>query len=219
MRRPDEFMKLLQKFFGELSQHARLVLIGAVVLIGISVVTAIVLKQRESSAEKAKDALFLAKKSPVPQSEVALQAVVEKFSGTLSAHEATLTLAGQYLHNGQLEKAISWYEKATASASGVFEKILAFGALGYAYEDGGKYSDAIKSFEKAMQLNAGKKENGDALGPLLTSDYMLAIARCYEAMHDLAKARSTYDQIVSQFPNSPNLSAVRAAEIYRSKLE
>jgi tetratricopeptide (TPR) repeat protein len=135
-----------------------------------------------------------------------LTAVSERYSGTRPGFEASLDLGDLYLRHGDPGKALGWYEKATRSAPDRLGKALAWSSLGYAQESSGKLNEALQSFEKA--LSSGEKS--------VQGDVLLAIARSHEGLNDSAKARSTYDKIVAQLPNT---DYARQAESYRSELK
>ena len=103
------------------------------------------------------------------------------------------------------EKAQPWYQKAADTAKGKFEKSLSLSALGYSFENLGKHANAIESFQKALDLG----ENS------LKGDLLLALARCYGSIHDVAKARSTYDRVLSDLPNT---EYAKNAELYKNQL-
>ena len=136
----------------------------------------------------------------------ALKNVAEKFSGTRAAFDARLQLGDLYYRHGQADKAVPLYQKAVETSPGPFQKGLALSSLGYALENSGKLSEAVQTFEKAIGL-------GEAS---LKGDLLLAVARCQEGLHDTAKARSTYDQIVSQLPNT---EYSRSAQTLKAKLQ
>jgi TolA-binding protein len=132
--------------------------------------------------------------------------VIAKFDGTRAAHEARMALGTLYFNHGEPAKAAPLFQDAGTSASGSFEKTLALQSWGYALENSGKYAEAVPAYEKALNYGEGS----------IKGDIWLAIARCQEAMHDAAKARSTYDQIISLLPTS---DAAKTAESLKAKLQ
>jgi len=134
-----------------------------------------------------------------------LRTVAEKYSDSRTVFEARLQLGDLYYRHGQPAKAVSWYQEAAQGAPGLFPKSLAFSSWGYALESSGKPSEAISVYEKAISI-------GEAS---LKGDLLLAIARCHGLLNDSAKARSTYDQILSQLPNT---EYARQAEALKAKL-
>ena len=60
-------------------------------------------------------------------------------------------------------------------------------------------------FQKALELGEGS----------LKGDLLMAIARCQETLHDSSKARSIYDRILSELPNT---EYAKAADINKAQL-
>jgi tetratricopeptide (TPR) repeat protein len=135
-----------------------------------------------------------------------LTGVAEKYSGTRPAFEASLDVGDLYLRHGDPAKAVPWYQRATQGAPDRLGKALAWSSLGYAQEGAGQLKDALQSFEKS--LGTGEKS--------VKGDVLLAIARTQEGLQDPAKARSTYDQIISQLPNT---DYARQAESAKAELK
>lgn len=140
-----------------------------------------------------------------PHSVQLFKEVIAKFGSTRAGLDASLKLAGLYFNHGEYAKALTWYEKAAQSTSG-FEQAVAYSSLGYTHENLGHYLEAVGAFQKALNLGEGS----------LKGDLLLGIARNYEAAHDTQKARSTYDQIFKDLPNS---EYARSAEIYKDLLK
>ena len=108
--------------------------------------------------------------------------------------------------HGEFTKALPWYEKASDSAPDSFEKALAFSSLGYVHESLGKPTEALQSFQKALNLGEGS----------LKGDLLMGVARSYEAVHDSANARSTYDKILTELPNT---EYAKSAELFKDQLQ
>jgi tetratricopeptide (TPR) repeat protein len=135
-----------------------------------------------------------------------IKSVAKDYSGTRAAFDAQIMLGDLYFNHGQPEKSVAWYKEAVNQATGSFDKMLSLYSLGYAYENTAKYQDAVQAYDRAINL-------GD-FG--LKGDLLLGIGRCYEATRDLAKARSTYDQVIAQFPTS---TYSKTAEFAKSRIE
>ena len=127
-----------------------------------------------------------------PEALKKLKNVEREFSGTAVAFEARLQLANLYYDHGHSAEAQVWYEKALQSAPRGFEKAAIRSALGYTQEALGKPTEALDSFQKALQLG---DEN-------LKGDLLLSVARNYEALQDSANARSTYEKILNELPDT-----------------
>ncbi len=240
LKRPDSFLAALSRFFSGLVRNANLfaILIGA--LFGVGLLTTLLINRMDSKSEKAQNGLYLAEKtlatemkaltpsvgtdSPqgapkapsvdfkrmdvdaqFPKSIQELKAVEESFSHTRAAFDARLKLADLYYNHGDYQKAHAWYEKAVDTAPGNFEKALALSSLGYVKENLGKPAEAIQTYQKAINLGEGS----------LKGDLLMGIARGYEAVHDTPKARSTYDQILIDLPNT---EFSKSAEVLKNQL-
>jgi len=130
--------------------------------------------------------------------------VSQNFNGTRAASDAQMKLGALYFDHGDFAKALSWYEKAKDSTSG-FERAVALSSVGYSYENLGKPGEAVAVFQKALELGEGS----------LKGDLLMAIARCQETLHDSSKARSIYDRILSELPNT---EYAKAADINKAQL-
>ncbi len=140
-----------------------------------------------------------------PESVKRFKEVDEKFAKARAGYEARMKLGNLYYEHGEYAKALPWFEKAQTTAPNGFEKSIAYTAIGHVQENLGKPTAAVMSFQKAIDSGAGINKG----------DLLIAIARCYESAHDTAKANSTYDQIISDMPNSEQ---ARYAEILKGKL-
>lgn len=136
------------------------------------------------------------------------KAVAEQYAGTKIGFEAMMELGALYFDHGQPAEAATWFEKAAKEAKGS-DQAAAWAALGHSHENAGKYQDAINAYQKG--LNA--PSNG--VDTQLKGELLLSVARSYELSNDSAKARSTYDQIISQLPSS---EAARTAEALKAQL-
>lgn len=243
MKRPDGFITAVSHFFNDMFSHAKglILLLGGLLLFGLGV--GFYLNHRETVAHEAANGLYLAEKaletemkvvsgadqakdsaktapaagadafeyqkldvdSKLPEAVKKLKAVIQDYPGTRSAYEGEIRLAGLYYRHGEPAKAIQWYERAVQDSSGNFEKATSLAMLGNTLENAGKSLDAIQNYQKALNLGEGS----------LKGDLLLGIARNHESLHDSAKARSTYDQILAELPNTEH---ARSAEIFKSQL-
>ncbi len=132
--------------------------------------------------------------------------VAEKFAGTRGAFESNLAIGDLFFNHGEASKAVPFYEKAKGMASGKNEKAMSEYALGYGLEASGKPAEAILSFEKALK----ETDTG------LKGDILLAIARSHEAKQEKTQALATYDQVLTQLPNT---EYAKTAEIFKARLQ
>jgi len=141
----------------------------------------------------------------LPRAVQKLKEVEQTYAGTRPAFEAHLKLGDLYYDHGNYAKSLPWFQKAIEAAPGKLEKALALSSLAYTYENLSQHLEAIQTYQKANSLGQ----------PSVKGDLLLGIARCYEALHDSAKARSTYDQILTELPNS---EFSKSAELYKNQL-
>lgn len=244
LKQPDSFYRLLTEFFQNITQNSRAVILGVAVLLALGVGVGFYLNHSESHAAAGQNSLFWADKayekelkalepsdkskkesgsvakavvSPsieksvdveqkFPETLKKLLQTEKDFSRTRAGFEARLKLGDLYYHYNQYNKALPWYQKAVDSAPANFEKAVALASLGYTYENLGNSSEAIQTYQKALNLGEGS----------LKGDLLLGVARGHEAAHDNAKARSIYDQILADLPNT---EFAKSAEIYKAQLQ
>jgi len=242
LKRPDGFTAAFTGVFDKVSERSTLFVLILGVLLAVSVAIGFYLNHRDAKFAAARNSLYLAGQSlqtelkaldsskNKPKTDAAsesddeitefkkldvdaqfptavskLKAVQTEYDGTRSAYEARLKLGSLYFNHGDFSNAVPWYEKAVSSAPSSQEKAMALSALGYAQEGQGKTKEALDVFQKAYSLGEG----------ILQGDLLLGIARCYEALHDSANARSTYDKILTQLPNT---EFSKTAELYKDQL-
>lgn len=256
LKRPDEFVSAVQRFFDDIGKHTRGITVALIALVVLSAAGIFMVSQREAKSESARGALFNAQKTlekelkaiaaaqapaapakdsakeskdaktppattpgietvlykkldvdtQLKESVSQLKLVEEKYPSSRAAYEARLTLGNLYRDHGSVAQSEPWYRKALDSAPNAFERTVASLALGHALEDQSKHKDAIQAFEKNLK-QAPESLKGEVL---------LSIARNHEQLHDTAKARSTYDQIISQMPTSEH---ARTAEALKAQLD
>jgi tetratricopeptide (TPR) repeat protein len=167
-------------------------------------------EQEKANSKLLEDTMFakLDVDAKFPETIKKYKGVIDQYGGTRAGFEARMALGSLYYNHGEAGKAIAPLQAATESAPGSFEKSLAFSALGYANENAGKPQEAVAAYEKALGAAGAQAE-------AVKGDLLLAIARSYEALKDSAKARSTYDRIISELPNS---DAAKTAESLKTQL-
>jgi TolA-binding protein len=142
----------------------------------------------------------------MPETVKAYRSVIERFPDTRAGYDARMTLGHIYLQHGQAAQAEDWLNQAASSSPRGVERGLALLALGYSREGQGKLKEALDSFNQA--LATGEEA--------VKADALMAAARSYEGLHDLANARATYDKVIAQLPNTEH---ARNAELYKSQAQ
>lgn len=143
-----------------------------------------------------------------PNSVKKLKAVIDQYTGTRAGFEAAMILGTLYNNHGDPAKAVSWFMQANATARAHLDQVMSMASLGYALEGAGKYAEAADSLQKAITLVATDQTT-------VKADFLLALARNQELMGDKAKARASYDLLISQ---SPNTDQARSAELLKAQL-
>lgn len=143
--------------------------------------------------------------SKFPETVKKLKEVETQYGSTRAGFQARLHLGDLYYRHSDFSKALGWYQKAVDSAPNGFEKALALSGLGYTHENLNQTSEAIQTYQKALNM-------GEAS---VKGDLLLALGRSYEAAHDTTKAQSTYDQILKDLPNT---EYAKSAELYKTQL-
>lgn len=133
------------------------------------------------------------------------KSIAAVYAGSLPGFEATLELAKLYLNHGNPAQAAEWFTKATQAAPTSLDRALAWQSLGYAFENQAKYKEAVDAFDHA--LGAGETA--------VKGEILMSKARAQESLKDVNQAKSTYDQIISQLPNT---EFSKLATLYKSRL-
>jgi predicted negative regulator of RcsB-dependent stress response len=176
-------------------------------LAGLLVVALIILaavgiwnERRKAHEQQAADLLYqvrkhseeLVKQNKPVEAEKALQPLFDQFPQSRAAYEATLQLGDMWMEQKSFAEAVKRYEKAVAMAHDPFSRLLANYNLGIAQEAAGQYQEAVASYGNAISVS-----DSDFLQP----EIMLAQARCYEALKQVAKAVDLYKEIQAKFAN------------------
>jgi len=143
------------------------------------------------------------KNYPLAASE--LSRVIENYSGTKSAQEATILLAQVRLAQGHPQQAIEILDKFAGSASHDYQP-QAYGLLGAAYENISRPKDAAQAYEKASEA---------ARFPFLAAQFMSDAGRAWLAGGDTTRAKASYQTIVSKYDSTGTVveAKVRLGEL------
>jgi tetratricopeptide (TPR) repeat protein len=117
-----------------------------------------------------------------------------------------LILGKLYLNHGHAAQASEWFKKSTEHAPTTLDQAIAWQNLGYSREDEGNSKEALDAVEHSLNL-------GEAS---LKGDLLLSKARILETENNTAQAKTTYDQIMGQLPNS---EYSKLAELYKARLK
>jgi tetratricopeptide (TPR) repeat protein len=118
------------------------------------------------------------------------QELIDKYSHSWSGRMAYYHLGNIYYQQGDMDKAISTYEKFVSKAgfdkTGV--KFLALTSIGYAYEAKKDFKQALKYFEKAQNAN---HTGFEMIG-------LRNLARTHEELNSKAKALEYYKKALDK---------------------
>jgi tetratricopeptide (TPR) repeat protein len=167
--------------------------IGAILVVGVVLFIWTLTTQRreeEIASRELQGARFAFESQNLPLAASELARVVENYSGTNAAEEGRLLLANVRMLQGQPQQAIEVLRDYAPRAGRAFRS-QAYGLLGAAYENTGRFRDAAETYEKASA--AGRLDFQKA--------QMLSEAgRAWTAAADTARAIAAYKRIVKDFP-------------------
>lgn len=132
----------------------------------------------------------------------ALHAVVDKYPSSRAAFEASLQEGDIWMDEGKFDDAVKSYGWAENNAKDGFSRVLARYNLGIAQESAGKFSEAVISYDDAMKVQDST---------FLKPEILMAKARCFEALKDVAQAIGIYQQIQKDFANRSFYNGAAAA--------
>jgi tetratricopeptide (TPR) repeat protein len=174
-------------------QTAAYLAVALVVALGLFAWNFLSAKTAERSAGRqiAQGRLALDSKN-YPLAASVLSQVVENFSGTHAAQEASILLAQTRLAQGQTQQAIEVLQRSAPKADRYFRS-QTYGLLGAAYEDALRPKDAATAYESAAAA---------ALYPFLRAQFLSDAGRAWLAAGDTAKAVAAYRTIAAKLDSS-----------------
>lgn len=118
--------------------------------------------------------------------------IVDKYGGTKAGNLARYYAGVSYLNLGQFEAALDYLKDF--KADGDILPVMKYGTIGDAYSELGQMEEAKDSYQRAV--NAGEND-------VLASYYLKKLGMLNEKQGDLEAARKAYEQIKSDYPDSP----------------
>ncbi len=140
-----------------------------------------------------------------PEGVKALQAVSQEFPGTRGGAEAQLQLGRLYFQHGQFKEALEWFQKAEKVSSGLDRAVASY-SVASCQENLGQFKAALESYENTRLF-------GEVA---IKTDLLLGIARCHEVLKDPEKAKTTYDKILADVPDT---EVAKLAQFFKDQLE
>jgi len=146
-------------------------------------------RYEEIASRELQGARFAFENQNLPLAASELAKVVENYSGTNAADEARLLLANVRLLQGQPQQAVA-VMKDYAPGAGSAYRAQAYGLLGAAFENMGRFREAGEAYE-----------NGSAAARLdfMKGQFLADAGRAWTAAGDTAKAVAAYQRILKDF--------------------
>jgi tetratricopeptide (TPR) repeat protein len=182
--------------------------IGAIVVVGAVLFAWTMLTARrseEAASRELQGARFAYDNQNLPLAANELPKVIANFDGTNAAEEARLLLANVRLQLNQPQQAVAVLKDYAGSAAKGY-RAQAYGLLGAAYENMGRFREAGEAYE-----------NGSAAARLdfLKAQMLTDAGRAWTTAGDTAKAIAAYRRVVKEFEKegAANEARVRLAEL------
>lgn len=176
--------------------------IGTILLVAVALFVWTLSTRRrteEIASRELQSARFAFENQNLPLAASELAKVVENYSNTNAAEEARLLLGNVRLLQGQPQQAIEALQDYAPGAGQAF-RWQAYGLLGAAYENLGRFREAAEAFEKGSE--AGRLDFQKA--------QMLSDAgRAWTAAADTAKAIAAYKKILKGFSDQGIVTEAR----------
>ncbi len=174
-------------------QVATYLAVALVVALGLFAWSFLTAKTAERSAGRqiAQGRLALDSKN-YPLAASVLSQVVENFSGTHAAQEASILLAQARLAQGQTQQAIDVLQRSAPKADKSF-RAQSYALLGAAYENALRPKEAATAYETAAAA---------ALYPFLRAQFLSDAGRAWLAAGDTAKALVAYRTIAEKLDST-----------------
>ena len=190
--------------------HRKPLTAGAIILLAIAggVWLTLTTQQRKEVAGQA--ALTEARSAfdsyNLPAAAAAFQEIIQGFSGTRAAKEATLALNQVRMINGQNELAIVSLRDFISKSPVPAYQVPASALMGAALENVNRPAEAAAAYLRASTL---------AEVDYLKADYLLAAGRAFDEAGKTAEAEQAFTTIIDEFPETPSLTEakVRLSEL------
>lgn len=131
--------------------------------------------------------------------------IMDEFPGTKAANLASFYAGASYLRLGDFEGAIR--QLGNFSSSDYLVQARAYALTGDAYMEQDDFDNAVDYYERAANYKPNKS---------FTPIYLKKLAIALEQNGELARAASTYDQIVKDYPRS---TQIHDAKRQKARLE
>lgn len=136
-----------------------------------------------------------------------LDDVVRQHAGTRAAARGNYALGVIARDRGEFEEAIAHFKKVKVSDEAV--RVLAIAGIGDCEVDLERYTDAVKTFERAIARSKGTKAEG-----LLAPTIHFKAGITYLELGERAKAAKHFEQIVKNYPEAQNFAVAERYVAY-----
>ncbi len=123
--------------------------------------------------------------------------IIDSYGGTKAANLSNYYAGVSYLNLGQFDAALDYMK--SFSPAGQVGPVMKFGVLGDIYSELDQMDSAMSNYKKA--ISSGENE-------VLTAYYLKKLGMLHEKNGNLADAKSSYEQVKTDFPNSPYASDI-----------
>ncbi len=166
--------------------------IGAIMVVGAGLFIWNLSTQRRSEEIASRDlqgARFAFENQNLPLAASELAKVVENYSGTNAAAEARLLLANVRLMQGQPQQAVAVMKDYAPGAASAY-RAQAYGLLGGAYENMGRFREAGEAYENSSAA---------ARLDFMKAQFLADAGRAWTVAGDTAKAVADYQRILKDY--------------------
>jgi len=196
------FMVNAQKFY---ETYAKQIQYGLLAVVAVIVISTLMVRSKKQAEIQASGRLGIAElfvtANQWEQATPELQAIVDSYSGTRAAGRAVLYLAKGAIANEKKAEAEQYYRQYAAKyKSDSYLLSAAMAGVAACSEDDGRYAEAIDWYKKAY-----KQDPKSFKAPL----YLKGAARCAGRAVQKEQARAFYQQIVDEYPDSPEAREVK----------
>jgi predicted negative regulator of RcsB-dependent stress response len=146
-------------------------------------------RSEEIASRELQGARFAFENQNLPLAASELAKVVENYSGTNAADEARLLFANVRLLQGQPQQAVAVMKDYAPSAGSAY-RAQAYGLLGAAFENMGRFREAGEAYENASAA---------ARLDFMKSQFLADAGRAWTVAGDTAKAVAAYQRILKDF--------------------
>ncbi len=215
-KEPDEFVSMSTRILSYLSDNQRKFLTIAVTVLLI-VVLFVGLRFHSKNMEKQSATLYNDAvryyhgndntKRSAKNDENRFNLALDKLRDIIENYPRTPTEPMAFLYSGHIHYELKEFDESIKSYEGFLKKassenplrIFAFDGLGYGYEAKGDYEDALVYFRKLI----------DATENPLSKPAYFNLSRCYEQLGEKDKAIETYQNVLTNYPNSSYASLAK----------